>query len=579
MSSCDQCTWQDDKSPINCTSLHKYYTAGSISSIIGASIVMLTYIFSPKLREHPSVLIFTRCICDIGLALSFIVLDTFDINDIACNIDICNAMGSVTLFFFLCSIFYYGALQFDLFASINNPFSNPSKNVNKMHLIIIIIAFTTTIFTRIKYSFVYRTDLQYCSLPAFSNDNHINGYYSTALLYVPIVSVMLISFIITIYSMHRLHHGLPNTFYVRRKAIFDAWVYSLTFMIYVSIVGVTYFINWEQHRILNKTFHNVTVVYALSSTTMGVVDCFVWFLTIYVHRRCEFDDSKTRKHNNISTTRIRGRSKIRVATPVAPMDMYINDTSSDCSDCSDAYDDDTLSKDIKHKKRSKRILFILKRFYNKLCKNVGIRPTKSQGTMINEALRRELLAYTTDGIAQSVNEIQSYSEFERDYDIPNANDYPKSIYDKSSNTIYISNVMIQHNWALLQMQQQPNEFDHQSIEEKQFKKVTIRNSLYCCNCASIFGFGSVGLGRDIIPSPKEKLIQISCSETLTTPNNNSDISNDENINERRSRKSSIINVSNPDELINKNRKFTCYAPIIFKYIRHVILNMSDEIYI
>ena len=121
-------------------------------------------------------------------------------------------------------------------------------------------------------------------------------------------------------------------------------------MVYVSIVGITYFVNYEEQKEKHTDF-NVTMLYALSSTTMGVVDTFVWFLTIYVHRKFDLESnnnyiySKKKRNKNIEyrditvnsnghgiinnnnrnlKRRVSSRSRHRFPTPMAPYDISVD---------------------------------------------------------------------------------------------------------------------------------------------------------------------------------------------------------------------------------------------------------------
>eukprot|EP01084_Bolivina_argentea_P097946 176058_1 len=125
------CEWCSGDNMGRCnfiTNLHPYYLAGGVSTIIGSLFVIISYIFIPKLRYHPSILIFYRAIFDLGLGISFTTLSYLHIHNLICNSIPCDIMGFINLFLFLCSINSYIALSYDLYQSIKNPFSLPKTH-------------------------------------------------------------------------------------------------------------------------------------------------------------------------------------------------------------------------------------------------------------------------------------------------------------------------------------------------------------------------------------------------------------------------------------------------------------------
>ena len=57
----------------NCQDLHPFYLAGGLISILGALFVMFTYATNARLREHPSVLVFSRSFFDFLFAVYFVI--------------------------------------------------------------------------------------------------------------------------------------------------------------------------------------------------------------------------------------------------------------------------------------------------------------------------------------------------------------------------------------------------------------------------------------------------------------------------------------------------------------------------
>ena len=105
--------------PDECVAEHEWYWLGGLSGCIGSLIVIISYLFTPKLRYHPAILIFYRSIFDFALGASFLILEYLDVEDLDCD-NGCAFMGNVNLFLFLCSIGY--VLSIPISAVIHDDF-------------------------------------------------------------------------------------------------------------------------------------------------------------------------------------------------------------------------------------------------------------------------------------------------------------------------------------------------------------------------------------------------------------------------------------------------------------------------
>ena len=168
---------------------------------------------------------------------------------------------------------------------------------------------------------------------------------------------------------------------------------------------------------------------------------------------------------------------------------------------------------------------------------------------INEALRREVLAYTTDGISQSVEKAASAAGGLRLMDCH----YPEHIKDFQMNVITRFNGLFVVYCHVLYIFEYQND-NIVSIEKNtalvgrssRIRKHSRRMLCRCCCIASV-------RNRDI-------------QDSLTTPVLTS------------VRKMSIIE-EDSDELHGGQREFVDYAPVVFRYIRNEIMGIKDHEYI
>merc|ERR1719242_387373 len=199
------CTDLDD-----CTNLHLWYFYGGLAGSIGASIVIISYLFTPKLRYHPAVLIFVRAISDLALGVSFLSLEFLDVQHLDCD-DGCTVIGNLNLFLFLCSIGSYVALLFDLYQSIKNPFSLPkTRNIRFTVGILIGCALAMSLVVQSTWTYSYRKDLQFCNLSKFSEEENSINPYAFAFIYTPMIAACLMAIYVTIIVTSRLVKGLPS---------------------------------------------------------------------------------------------------------------------------------------------------------------------------------------------------------------------------------------------------------------------------------------------------------------------------------------------------------------------------------
>ena len=236
--------------------LHEYYFIGTISTNIGSLIVIISYIFTPELRYHPSVLIFYRCIIDLALGMclsAFWYIDRGYIgNDekkYSNRDEICQWwLGPLQEFLFICNICYFIALITGLYTSIKNPFSSPNDiNIKKINFLILVIGLSIAIAIGCTpiLEYYYDNDVQLCLINVTSDDKTNQKHHETFLdgiyiYYAPLFITLIYGIFVTLMSFCRLRKGLPNTFNIRQKVIRDAWCYCLVFVIYIIINVIFY---------------------------------------------------------------------------------------------------------------------------------------------------------------------------------------------------------------------------------------------------------------------------------------------------------------------------------------------------
>eukprot|EP01083_Nonionella_stella_P069642 185771_1 len=558
-------------------SLHIYYLIGALCTLCGTLFVILTYLFSPSLRTHPSVMIFGRSIFDFGFGLSFIALYFVakqDLSELVCTKSVCAIMGPFNLFVFLCSQGYFLCMSIDLYLSISNPFLNAALYTHVMHISIISISALSIVVVTELWDFKYNRELQYCSITPMHHYKQWNTY-NWIFIFAPTLICMISSFVITCYAFSRLTKGLPNTFYIRIKALRDTLVYSVSFTIYFFIIGFTYFVTWHQHKDVGISIQHDSFGYkfhALSASLLGVIDFIVW-----ISRKCNrnylsdidflsakhwrqltssFDHrpsststldlelyqrspSKITSNENTPNSYRRGHqshSRFHKKTkssahPALPDRVFQNLSLTDSeNECDEDGEPDT-SKDPNKKRRKQKASFC-----KRLCSKFGIKQ-KTNSSMINNALRREVLAYTTDGIAQSVLKAHKLPNKAEQFTDIRASYFPTHLKDCNGLAIQQFKICIKHNITLLSRQ----------------SKVSMIDDRFCC-CFIM----------------DNNRISIS-------PNKMSDVY----YGVRATEHSSLITVSSVTVQANKPRErlFTDYAPLVFRYIRNRIVGISDTDYI
>eukprot|EP01084_Bolivina_argentea_P208404 355334_1 len=408
---------------MNWNRLHTFYFCGSIVTIICSSTVILSYILTPELRYNPSAIIFYRCIINFlsGICLGFLYF--MEPSFLANNSIICSNVGHCTLFLYLCSMFYLIKLTWDLRTSIKNPFSSPySGGITKSNILIITVAIISSMIVRLDWGFYYGPTVQFCAIK--THELYDLNPYNIVFVWCPLLIVVAFSIFVTIYSFIRLRSGLPNTFIIRREVIRNAWLYCIIYTLYFATVSICYGMTWfvaeENSTIWYKLF-------ALSISGVSIADLMVFFI-INKHKCCDNINSTPLPFRNLQQQHEQQLSAVQ-ATQLNINKKY---------NVVDDEEDDNDIIDIKPKKKS-------------ICSNIGISIIDNENNIkINYALRREILAYTTDGIVQAVIKAEYQKTMVSDLNKDYLHFCPKNInkYDPNINAFQVH---IKYNKALLQL--------------------------------------------------------------------------------------------------------------------------------
>eukprot|EP01084_Bolivina_argentea_P311701 539568_1 len=477
---CDHCAVVND---IHCEApLHSYYFASGIATVIASSIVIISYIFSPRLRYFPAVLIFNRSVFDLMFGVHFMLLRYVNLQHLRCKPNVCDLLGISSYFLFLCSIGCYISLSVHLYESVKNPFASPkTQNLIMTNVIIIFCAAIICALAQIIYNqlfdehmFYYREDLQFCFFHEYSKENYSINFHNIIFLYSPSILACFIGLVITIMSSARLIRGLPHTFEFRKSAIYNSWMYALFFIFHIVMVGTFYFMTWASLHVYE--------ILALTVPSFGVFNCFCWIITHYRKRK-----SKQRKRMKSTFEDVAKINQLKLKHPKDIFKNIQHDVSDSC----------------------------IKTF----CDGIGISVVNDEEN-INEALRRDVLAYCTDGISQSVD--RCYKKKSK----PNDSHYPASIKDFRAGAIVQFPLTIQKNRAL-----------NKDIDADIIDYYSARQTRTCC-CIK-----STAQNDMMIPLTSFNVIE-----------------------------------EHSDVLHQEEREFVDFAPMIFRYIRNDIIGISDEEY-
>ena len=195
--------------------------------------------------------------------------------------------------------------------------------------------------------------------------------------------------------------------------------------------------------------------------------------------------------------------------------------------------------------------------WRRLMAGVSFAPS-TKGNTINKALRREVLAYTTDGIAQSVDRAAKLSETKgltrlmEDFARARfpSRFLPANIDEPHGHTIQRFGIYIQHNASLLYRDNNKNIVsDSQLISIRSCFGSHKDDRVHELNPPSVHAFRRVKTNLVLGHGALDELKEAALDEEMSAIRQ-----------------------------IGKQRQFVDFAPLLFRYIRIKLLDMSDEEY-
>ena len=482
-----------------CDATHPWYLVGGVLTVCGSVLVLCTWALYPSLRSHPSIYIVMRSGVALVLGLLLVVLFVVPVRVLACQTAVCAWLGAATLWTFLALQGYFACASLDLFLSLRNPFSVPEARTRRMHAAVLSLSTLTTLSLRWSSpsSFAYRHDVQLCFVgEGAAGDHGVRGVFLVA----PTLGSMALSAASSVASWRRLKKGLPDTFAVRMRALLDGLFFALGFTAYWLFVGAFYLALFVR----GSPSPPARAAFAVSFGGLGVVDALLWFVRKF---RMKAADAHTQH----------ALHELVVSKEPLPPD------SAQLSAGKLGAPDERKSV---HRRMSHR-------------------SGKSEGHSMNKALRREVLAYTTDGIAQSVDKAKALAKavgdaaLEQLEAVPGERYFPKSLRgDADGVALRRFGMHIQHNSELLYGA--ALKADGDADEERSSARRVRHGQQHSSSLAEYMNVLTASDGR----APSQSAAD-----------------------------------SAQERQLRKDREFTDYAPLVFRFVRRKLLQCSDAEYI
>ena len=197
------------------------------------------------------------------------------------------------------------------------------------------------------YNFSFNKDLNICTLSHKESTLNIYAIFSY------LSSVFSIYVMFTAYS-RLIRRGLPDSYQIRKSAIMNACCYCVIIMIYLILTELFHTGQWYG-------------LYAILVSGFGTIDFCIWIITNYNR----FNEG----HRPRAISAFVPAKKVTLQ-PKAPKTIFI---------------------------KWRRDKHASKSCCKRCCGGIGISVVKDKYKTINESLRREVLAYTTEGIVQSIS--------------------------------------------------------------------------------------------------------------------------------------------------------------------------------
>lgn len=183
---------------------------------------------------------------------------------------------------------YFVAAVLDLYKSVKNPFSQPHKEVARIHVWIVLLAAAVVILVQLLGDgFSYNSSYQYCAIePQRLFGTHLNPFRWLC-LYIPIACSMILGIFVNIYALRRLRNGLEDTFYARMSSIKDSVVLCIGYNAYFILLGISCYMVYVHGGEENEAGDFVEdtsawhYLWAMSLGWLGITDFTIWAFRQY----------------------------------------------------------------------------------------------------------------------------------------------------------------------------------------------------------------------------------------------------------------------------------------------------------
>lgn len=261
-------------------------------SILSCCFVIVAFMKIKLLRRHPSSLIRDRCIADAIFSLvtaaghlyfrlgQSSATSTSGGTSSFGAVD-CKAFSFITMATTLAAEMYFAAMTVDLHLSMTNPFTNWKRNLRWYHGVTIgvsLAAATALVTTRFDGDRSYGRDnfLDVCWVRNFSDSGSLATSFWVFFL-VPLIIIYTTALTLLAQASRRLRQGLPETFEARVEIFRSTLRFNLSYVAFwVVAVSVYTLISVIDYR---NPSDFLSLLLALSLGSKGTVTTVIWLLT------------------------------------------------------------------------------------------------------------------------------------------------------------------------------------------------------------------------------------------------------------------------------------------------------------
>eukprot|EP00118_Oscarella_pearsei_P016650 m.160912 g.160912 ORF g.160912 m.160912 type:complete len:729 (+) comp38791_c0_seq12:54-2240(+) len=262
----------------NLRNLHIVLVGVGSLSLICCVVVFLSYRLNPRLRQHPSQLLFYRTVSDAILAVLGIVVSAMRLSNNEDDCQGCLAPSMIFQFSVFSSSAWYVILAIDLLLAIRNPFSTHKEYNRYYHGIVWASSLATALVIPIgryhgpnKFQLCWLDDGQ-CQVANLTN-SYSYCYVGIGLYFGPFFLLNILAVSILIFAFIVLRKGLPHSDALRKRVLQHSTIYVLTFAIQWFIFFALWIVQFQK-----KVEAHLAI--AIASYTIqglsGCLDLVVW---------------------------------------------------------------------------------------------------------------------------------------------------------------------------------------------------------------------------------------------------------------------------------------------------------------